>query len=179
MGLVVPQRQGLNLLGQHQKTPDFELDEVSVPLDHLLAKTMTNSRQGRLAEDRVALALLLLRLSVFLVLLMWVLDKFLNPDHAAAVLQAFYGLGGLGTLLIYGLGIIQLLVILAFVVGFKKKFFYTVVLIMHGASTLVSYKQYLDPFTSPNLLFFAAFPMLAACFALVYLQDLDRLFTVD
>ena len=39
-------------------------------------------------------------------------------------------------------------------------------LLMHAGSTLASYKKYLQPFESPNLLFFAAIPMLAACFVL-------------
>lgn len=42
------------------------------------------------------------------------------------------------------------------------------VLLLHGISTLSSYRQYLDPFN--NLLFFAAWPMLAACFALYLLR---------
>ncbi len=36
-------------------------------------------------NSHIATALLLLRLSVFLVFLMWILDKFINPDHAAAI----------------------------------------------------------------------------------------------
>ncbi len=128
---------------------------------------------------RISLTLLIMRLSVFIVFLMWVLDKFINPDHAAKVFEAFYGLGGLGTAIIYLLGAIQLLLILAFVLGWQKKFSYGAVLGMHAVSTLSSYKQFFDPFTTPNLLFFAALPMLAACFALFYLRDLDRLGTID
>ena len=129
-------------------------------------------------DDRVSLVLLLLRLSIFLVLLMWVLDKFIKPSHAAQVFQFFYGVG-LGTVPVYALGVIQLLVVVAFVVGFQKKFTYGVVLAMHAASTLVSYSKYIDPFTSPNLLFFAAFPMLAGCFALFYLRDFDTRWTIQ
>ncbi len=70
--------------------------------------------------DRISLVLLLLRLSVFLVLLMWVLDKFVNPAHASKVFEFFYGVGGLGTALVYGLGVLQLIIIVAFVIGFQK-----------------------------------------------------------
>jgi hypothetical protein len=45
------------------------------------------------------------------------------------------------------------------------------VLLLHAVSTFSSYRQYLDPFN--NLLFFAAWPMLAACFTLYTLRDLD------
>lgn len=128
---------------------------------------------------RVPLVLLLLRLSIFLVMLMWVIDKFVNPSHASGVFQAFYGVEGIGSTLVYVLGVIQLLIVIGFVIGFKKTITYGAVLLMHAASTLIAFPQYLDPFTSPNLLFFAAWPMLAACFAVFYLRDLDNVWTVD
>jgi len=52
-------------------------------------------------------------------------------------------------------------------------------LVLHAVSTLSSFKQYLAPFDGPNLLFFAAWPMLAACFALFILRDLDKKWSVE
>lgn len=46
-------------------------------------------------QQRIANALLLLRLGVFIVMIMWTLDKFINPQHSEAVFENFYGLGGL------------------------------------------------------------------------------------
>jgi hypothetical protein len=57
----------------------------------------------------------------------------------------------------------------------QKRYTYGLVLVFHGVSTLSSWKQYI---LEPNLLFFAAWPMLAACIALYLLRDLDTLFTV-
>ena len=48
---------------------------------------------------------------------------------------------------------------------------------MHTVSTLSSWRQYLDPFD--NLLFFAAWPMLAACIALYLLRDHDNLLSIN
>ena len=127
---------------------------------------------------RVPLVLLLLRLSVFIVMLIWVLDKFFAPEHASQVFAAFYGLQGLGNTLIYAIGVVQLIIVLGFVAGILKTWTYGAVLIMHAASTLVSFPRYLDPFTAPNILFFASWPMLAACFGVFYLRDLDTLWTV-
>ena len=59
-----------------------------------------------------------------------------------------------------------------------KQFTYGTVLLLHGVSTLASFRLYLTPFEDPSLLFFAAWPMLAACFALYYLRDLDTMWTV-
>ena len=124
------------------------------------------------SEDGIPLTLLLLRLSVFLVMLMWVLDKFLAPEHASQVFGGFYGVNGLSNTIVYGIGVVQLLIVLGFVLGIRKRVTYGLVFAMHGLSTLVSFRKYFDPFTSPNLLFFTAWPMLAACFALYYLREL-------
>ncbi|MEQ8961609.1 MAG: hypothetical protein RLP02_27400 [Coleofasciculus sp. C2-GNP5-27] len=129
------------------------------------------------SDNRIDIALLVLRISVFLVMLMWTLDKFVNPDHAAAVYQNFYLISGLSNQIFYIIGAIQLIIILGFVAGFQKRWTYWLVLFFHAVSTFSSFRQYLAPFD--NLLFFAAWPMLAACFALYYLRDMDTLWTVD
>lgn len=128
-------------------------------------------------QARIANALLLLRLSVFVVMIMWTLDKFINPQHSGAVFKNFYGLDGLSSTVFTIIGLLQLLVVLAFVAGFMKRYSYGIVLILHGISTLSSWQQYLDAFN--NLLFFAAWPMLAACIALYVLRDLDTRWTID
>ncbi|MEQ8801928.1 MAG: hypothetical protein RLP45_07815, partial [Haliea sp.] len=64
-----------------------------------------------------------------------------------------------------------------FVAGFMKRFSYGMILLLHTISTLSSWQQYLDAFN--NLLFFAAWPMLAACIALYMLRDLDTRWTLD
>lgn len=125
---------------------------------------------------RVRVPLLLLRLGVFIVLLMWTLDKLINPGHAGGVFENFYGLGQFQGLLMQVLGVLELVLILAFVAGLWKFWTYGAVLVLHGISTLASYAQYLDPWD--HLLFFAAWPMLAACIALFLLRDLDTLWTL-
>lgn len=121
-------------------------------------------------------ALLFLRLSIFTVMLMWTLDKFVNPGHAIAVFNKFYHLGGLNSVAIGTIAALELVLITAFVLGYRKTFSYGAVLALHAVSTLSSYHQYLNPW--PNLLFFAAIPMLAACWALFSLRSQDTLFTV-
>ncbi|MEM8641681.1 MAG: hypothetical protein AAGG51_23120 [Cyanobacteria bacterium P01_G01_bin.54] len=130
-------------------------------------------------HDRLPLCLLLLRWGVFIVMLMWTLDKFLYPEHAAAVFKAFYFIGGLeDKLWVFNIiGTIQLVIILGFLAGVFKMFTYGAVLFFHAVSTFSSFARYLDPFTAPNLLFFAAIPMLAACFTLFYMRDCDILLT--
>lgn len=129
-------------------------------------------------DTRLNLSLLFLRLTVFLVMSMWSLDKFINPAHAAGVYENFYSIGGLQPVMMYTLGGIETLILLLFVIGYAKTYTYGAVLLFHAVSTLSSYRQYLEPFEGPNLLFFAAWPMLAACLALFLLRNRDRLLAV-
>ena len=135
--------------------------------------------EGSLSSDvqsRLQWSLLSLRLGVFIVMIMWTLDKFVNPGHSARIFEHFYGINGSTDVVAYVLGALQLILMLAFLAGIKKRITYGVVFIMHGLSTLSSYNQYIYGFN--NLLFFAAWPMWAACFALYLLRDQDIKFTV-
>lgn len=129
-------------------------------------------------SERLQWSLLFLRGTVFLVMLMWTLDKFFNPGHATQVYEHFYFIGGLDAFAIRIIGAVELVLIFGFAAGFAKTWTYGFVLVVHAVSTLSSFKVYLDPFTGPNLLFFAAWPMLAACAALFLLRDEDRLASV-
>ncbi len=125
--------------------------------------------------NRLPVALLTLRLGVFIVMFMWTLDKFVTPQHAAKVFEGFYGLSGLGPAIMTAFGVAEMILIFAFLLGVMKRLTYGLVFLLHAISTLSSYAQYLEPFD--HLLFFAAWPMLAACFALYYLRDQDTLLT--
>jgi uncharacterized membrane protein YkgB len=105
---------------------------------------------------------------------MWTIDKFINPGHAAKVYEKFYYIAGLESVVMYAIGAIEIIILLLFLVGYKKKYTYGAVLVFHIVSTLSSFKQYLSPFEGPNLLFFAAWPMLAACVALFLLRGQDK-----
>ncbi len=119
------------------------------------------------------LSLLLLRVGIFIVFLFWTLDKILYPDHAAGVFSKFYGLEAMGETIFLAIGIAQLILILTFVVGLFKTWTYGAILLLHAISTFSTFGLYLDPFD--NLLFFAAWPMLAACIALFLMRDWDTL----
>jgi len=129
-------------------------------------------------RNRVGVALLILRVTVFLVMLVWTIDKFVEPQHASKIMEHFYFIKGVSNSMIYIIGLIELGVLSAFIVGFAKRWSYGLVLLFHAVSTLSSYKQYLHPLVAPNILFFTAWPMLGACFALYYLRDLDTLWIV-
>lgn len=123
-------------------------------------------------------SLLALRLGVAAVMLPWAVDKLVRPEHAARVFEGFYAMPGLGETVFLVLGIGQVLLVLAFLAGIARTWTYGAVLLLHAVSTFSSWRQYLAPYEDVNLLFFAAWPMLAACLALFLLRDQDRLLTL-
>ncbi|MBA6293890.1 hypothetical protein H4J58_06865 [Colwellia sp. MB3u-70] len=127
-------------------------------------------------QSNLPWSLLFLRVGVFIVMFIWTLDKFVNPAHSIKIFEHFYKISGLNDIMAYGLGALQLILVFAFLFGIKKRLSYGLIFLMHAGSTLSAYAQYIDAFN--NLLFFAAWPMLAACAALYLLRDADTKFTL-
>ena len=125
------------------------------------------------ARTQLSISLLLLRLGIAAVMLVWTIDKLVNPEHAAKVFEKYYMYKGLSETLSYAIGGAQLLVVIAFIVGLFRTWSYGLILLMHTVSVASSWKAYLDPWTFPHLLFFAAIPMLSACIALWMLRRFD------
>ena len=123
-------------------------------------------------QKNLSISLLTLRLGIFLVFFMWGLDKIIATDHAVKVFSGFYGLNLSPTMMVM-LGLLQMVFLVAFVLGIWRDKTYLAILVLHFASTLSSFAKYLDPMN--NLLFFAAWPMLAACLALYLLRDYDTI----
>lgn len=129
------------------------------------------------SEKKLRISLLLLRLGVFIVMFMWTMDKFVKPDHAIGIFKKYYFLDGFSVEIMYAVAAIELVIVLGFVAGYMKRWTYGMVLLLHAGSTFMAFGKYLDPWRS--LLFFAAWPMLAACVALYLLRDEDTLFALE
>ena len=126
-------------------------------------------------EKRLPLALMFMRFSIFLVMIVWTLDKFIRPTHATGIFAKFYFISGIGPGLMYLLAAIELVIILAFLFGIFKRLSYGLVFIFTLVSTLSTFPAYFTPFSGMHLMFFAAWPMLATSFALYYLRHHDTL----
>ncbi len=131
------------------------------------------------SDQRLQISLLVLRVSIFVVMFIWTLDKLLRPEHMASVFERYYGISDLGSNAAYVIGGAELLLIIAFLGGLWKRWTYGAVLLLHAVSTLASFGKYIAPFEAHNLLYFAAWPMLAACTALYLLRDADTLFSAS
>jgi len=84
-------------------------------------------------QRRITIALLLLRLSVFVVMLMWTLDKFIRPEHAASVFEKYYFVGGLGRAITFTLGALEFVLLVGFVLGIAKRYTYGAVQFVSAA----------------------------------------------
>jgi putative oxidoreductase len=121
------------------------------------------------------LCLWLLRIGMFIVMLVWAIDKFIRPGVEASVYHRAYHLPLLPAIVIYIIGAFQILLATTFVMGLQKTFTAGLMLLGVLIYTIASYRLYMPPFQGDNLLFFAAWPMLAVCFSLYLLRKQDTL----
>lgn len=129
-------------------------------------------------DKKLPISLFSMRVTVFIVMLMWTIDKLIRPEHASGVYEKFYGLSGVMGYLMQGFGILELILLIGFVLGIWKSVTYLIVFILHTISAFSTLGVYLTPFTGNHLLFFAAFPMWAACLSLYLLRHEDTFLTV-
>lgn len=122
-------------------------------------------------------SLLFLRISIGLLLVIWGLDKFANPEHALAVSDGFYfGLLSQSALLpVYG-GI-EVALGVAVILGLLRKYVYPATLVLTGVTMLALWRHILDPWGwylgQTNALFFPSLIIFAAALVLYAFQDAD------
>jgi putative oxidoreductase len=123
--------------------------------------------------------LLLLRVSLGWLLVIWGADKLFNVEHGMAVANTFY----FGFLAVEDplrvAGALQMLVGLAVVVGFARRWVYPLQLLLNGASLLAVLQSVIDPwgwlFEGGNALFYPSLIIFAASLLLIAYRDEDRL----
>lgn len=126
-------------------------------------------------NSKLPLALFIMRISIALFLLPWIVEKFTKPETAAKIFSHFYHIDNLSTTASYGIGVLWLALLLAFVTGFKKRVSYGLVMGLHGLGTVFTWKQLLPFLETHNHLFLAALPTLGAMVALYLLRDNDTM----
>lgn len=128
------------------------------------------------------IALLFLRVSIGLLVLLWGIDKLVDPQHAVRVSDTFYrGLLSLPSLLPL-LGIGQIVVALLAMAGLFRRFVDPVILVINLGSLLGVWRSIVDPWgwvlEGTNVLFFPSLIVLAGCLVLIGFHDEER-FVVD
>lgn len=126
---------------------------------------------------RLGISLLILRLGVAAVFLVWSIDRISNYEHNSRVMSHYYKLD-LSPEMLTMVGLVQLGVIIAFLVGIKKFWSYGAILVMHTGTTVASMHRLIPPFERHQLLYYGALPMLGACIALFLLREYDVLLSL-
>ncbi|MBT8152549.1 hypothetical protein KMP13_01290 [Epibacterium ulvae] len=129
-------------------------------------------------KSKLALALLIMRLSAAAFMIAWTSLKFRVPQSFENIFHKFYGLHFVTQDLAWIVGGIQMLIVLAFAIGILRTYTYGAVLLMHGVGTLSSIPNLIDYTTYPNQLMWAAVPTLGSMVALFLLRADDQ-FSVD
>ncbi len=122
--------------------------------------------------------LVALRLSLAGFLSVWAFDKILNGSGAFATFTKYYASIPEGSVIMV-IGVLQLILIVAFAVGAFRTFTYGAVTLMHTVSVAASWWRYADPLARPNILFWAGVPVLTAFVVLFVLRNRDRIWSFD
>ena len=123
-------------------------------------------------------ALFLTRLSIFYFLLPWQIMRFTRPDSASGIAKKYYHLPGLSESLGLAIGIFWMVLLVAFLVGFKKSISYSLVFILHAGAIIVALPFYIMGTANFNQLFLAAIPAAAAMGLLWILRREDTLLSL-
>lgn len=127
-----------------------------------------------------AIALLLVRLSFGAFLLVWGLNKLINPAHTQAIFENFYYVSDLSTPLAVLLGLLQIGIALLIMAALYKTFAYGLGVAIHATSTIATLPDLLLPFAEgSNLLFMAGLPVLLSAIGLFIARDADTLLSLD
>lgn len=129
-------------------------------------------------ETKISIALLIMRLTLAAFFGVWSSLKFFRPSWFENVFQNTYGLDFASKDMSAIVGVIQILIVLAFVLGAYRTLSYAALGLMQAAGVLGSLPNLMNFTSYPNNLMWAAVPALGAVVALFILRDYDR-FTVD
>ena len=122
--------------------------------------------------------LFLTRLAIFLFLLPWQLMRLTKPEAITSISEKYYkfSMPEIGSTIS---GVLMLALLLAFLVGFKKRISYGLVALIHGLGTVMVLPRLIPGSENFNILFLAAMPALMAMVLLYVLRDEDSLLSVE
>lgn len=129
--------------------------------------------------DVKSFAILSLRVSIALLVLLWGVDKIVDPDHAIRISENFYrGLLSLPALMPV-LGVAQVAVALLAMAGLFRVWVDPVILLINVGSMLGVWRSIIDPWgwvlEGTNVLFYPSLIITAGCLVLIAFQDQETL----
>ena len=126
-----------------------------------------------------ALAFLLLRLSIGLLMVVWGLDKLVNPAHGLAVSEGFYFDLFTWPALLPWFGALQIGIGILTMLGLGRRYVYPVLLLITGTTLVGVWRSIVDPWgwylEGGNVLFFPSLIIFAAVAVLTVSRGSDSL----
>lgn len=124
-------------------------------------------------------ALLLLRVSLGLFLVIWGIDKLANVEHGLGVSDHFFFGAFSHRLLLQAYGVAEIIAGVLIVIGVARRLTYPVLLAITGMTTLGVWKSIIDPWEwwleGTNALFYPSIIIFAGALVLWAFQDEDHL----
>lgn len=137
--------------------------------------TLTAMSNDSAADRRTAIAVLIMRLTLGIFLLLWSVGKLVVPGATVRIAAHFYGIALPEAAPVF-MGSAELALSVALLLGFAQRPVYGLAILLHATSTLASWRQLLDPFgiaRPGDDLFLAGVPVLGAFIALYLLRGFD------
>ena len=133
------------------------------------------------SERRIEIALLIIRITTAIFLGMWATLKFHRPEWTQNIFKGAYKIDFLEVThqFSYTLGVIQIIVVLAFALGLFRFWTYGLMMLMSAAGVIGSLGSFLTYYNYPKNLMLTSIPTLGALIALFILRDLDNLFSLS
>jgi hypothetical protein len=104
--------------------------------------------------------------------------RFTNPESASGIAKKYYHLDGLSDSFGLIIGVFWMVLLIAFLVGFKKRISYGLVFVLHAGAILVTLPSYIWKTEAYNQLFLAAIPAAAAMGLLWLLRKEDTMLSL-
>ena len=131
-----------------------------------------------MATHTLKLPLFLTRLSIFYFMLPWQLMRFTTPESVIGIAKKHYKFT-MPEAVPMITGVLMMILLIAFVMGFKKKISYLLVLILHALGTLMTLPKLIIGLESFYILFAAAIPVVFVMLLLYILRDEDTMLSFD
>lgn len=124
------------------------------------------------------LPLFLTRLSIFYFLLPWQLMRFTAPEAVVGIAKKHYkfSLPESASMIT---GVLMMILLVAFLLGIKKRISYGLVFILHALGTLMTLPRLIIGAPDFKILFLAAIPTVFAMLLLYCLRDEDTMFSLN
>lgn len=134
-------------------------------------------------EKSTQYGLLAIRVTIFILMIIWAVLKIMAPESYAGgdepgIFEKFYGVA-VGSNIVFALGIAQIVLLLAYVLGAFKTITVGAVMLMNLASLVVSLPLIIDFGTEKNILFLTAIPVFGASLAHFLMRKQDTFLSLE